>query len=175
MLLGIGVALALLVGYAFLLRPLRQAYTAHVALPLLERVDTDRSARYALQLSPSRLRILAQARGEDAAPTDFALYDTPMGTVFLIPALVLALFFPTRPYWVYLALYHGLVALVTLLVFAVGLGWASVGFAVYRFGEAYLSESMSLAFPILLVFAARMRSTSTGTRRKPVPSPPRAG
>ena len=125
-------ALVLLGAYVVALRPARLWTAGHVARPLFASIETPRSARYALLVSPNRPdavyavpRGLADGRDPQQIEREHlgvAEWAAPVGVLFLLPAMFLLVAFPTRLFWAGLLGYHVVVGLVSLAVFAVGLG-----------------------------------------------------
>jgi len=139
-------ALGLIVVYVTAWRPARALLTQHVAYPALTSIDTERSRqfRYAFERGALRIGIQAAQSGVDTAP-----YRAPAGSDFLVPALLLALLFPYRPYWLYFWGFHLAVGVLFLLFIALGIAWADVAFALKQFLEQYVVQALSLSAPLL--------------------------
>ncbi|MEM6287654.1 MAG: hypothetical protein AAF845_10900 [Bacteroidota bacterium] len=159
---GLAGAAVLLVAYIGAVRPARLWTAEHVAYPLLRAVDTPRAealdiARVprrpdAVWAIPSRLGVGPEAAIQNHRD-EVAEWAAPIGVIFLLPAMFLVAAYPTRPYWLWLLAYHVVLGLVSLAVFALGVGWFEPAFAVYTFSRTYLAEAVSLVVPLLLVLA----------------------
>jgi hypothetical protein len=78
-------------------------------------------------------------------------YHAPMGILFLLPALVLAGWAPTEPYWAYLALWHVVIGAVGLGAVLLAVTGADAGADVYRLIHEYIVPVTSLgAVPLFL-------------------------
>ncbi len=170
---GSGLALLLLVVYLVALRPARLWVAEHVAYPLLTQVATPRADTFTLvrlARRPDAVFAVPRASLPPGADVDAVVRATvppqwtaPVGVIFLLPAMFLAVAFPTRPYWLYLLAYHVVLGVVAFGVFAVGLGWWPPAFSVYTFARTYLAETVSFAVPLLLALAAWGGSARDGT------------
>ena len=166
---GLALAVLLAVGYVVALRPARLWVARHVAYPLLQQVDTNRSRGYVVtriarrpdavfavprDLLPPRVATDAEADAVVRArvPPQWA---APVGVIFLLPAMFLAALFPSRPYWLWLLVYHVVLGVVSFGVFAVGLAAWAPAFKLYTFARTYMAETVSLVVPLLLALAAR--------------------
>lgn len=162
---GVLFAVLLAAFYVVALRPARLWSARHVAYPLFASVETPRSARFVLAVSPNRPDAVyavprADYDGRDPQQLEreflgVAEWAAPVGVLFILPALFLVVAFPTRLFWLGLLGYHVAVGVVSLGVFAVGLGWFEPAFQLYTFARTYLTESVSLVVPLLLYLAAR--------------------
>jgi hypothetical protein len=72
------------------------------------------------------------------------------GFLWLVPALLLLVRFPCRPYWWYLWLLHLAMGALSLAALAVGLAWSDVGFVVNDFWRTYAVLAISFAVPVLM-------------------------
>ena len=161
-LVGLGLAVVLLALYITVVRPARLWMAEHMAYPLLASVDTPRAETLEIARTPRRPDAVwavpvRLGGGPEAAirdhRDDVAEWAAPVGVIFLLPAMFLVAAFPTRPYWVWLLGYHLALGVVSLGVFAVGVGWFEPAFALYTFSRTYLAEAVSLVVPLLLVLA----------------------
>jgi hypothetical protein len=167
-----GLLFAILLGMAYfqVVRPVRYFVAEHVAYPALQAVETQRAEAYTLlridrrpaavwalprSLAPTPPQTDAEAdalvREHEAAA---AQWVSPVGVMFIMPALFLIALFPSRPYWLWLLGYHVVIGVGGFVVFAVGLAWLEPAFKVYLFSRTYLTESISLAVPLLIALAA---------------------
>ena len=157
---GAAFALALALAYVFAVRPARVALGETVALPLFASVDTERAAGFRVTGTP-QIPGAVLAVPLDPGLTDqervagTALWSPPAGALWVFPAMFLLFTFPARPYWLWLLGYHLGLGVVAAGVFAVGIGWAEPAFALYTFSRTYMTETVSLAIPLLLWLAGR--------------------
>ena len=160
---GLALALALLAAYVAVIRPVREVVAQHVAYPVFAAVDTERSAGFEV-VQPGRRpeAVFVYPAGEvpppDAHPAEGpepAIWTAPAGVIFLLPAMFLLAAFPARPYWLYLLGYHVALGVGTVLLFALGIGWAAWAFDAHQFARTYVSEGVSLTIPLLLFLAGK--------------------
>lgn len=156
---GLALATVLAAAYLLAIRPARVALAVEVAGPLYERIDTERGQQFEILASPRGgadvYAVPPAAQSVDDLEAGVAVWASPFGALFIVPALFLALLFPDKPYWLYLLAYHAAVGLLGSLVFAIGLGWVEPAFALYTFSRTYLTETVSLVVPLLLWLAGR--------------------
>lgn len=149
----------LAVVYLTALRPARVALATHVAAPAFEAIETEGSDRYIVEPSPRGgadvYVVPVDAETDDERQAGTAVWASPLGALFVVPAMFLVAVFPDRPYWLYLMGYHLVVGVVASLVFAVGLSVFEPAFALYTFSRTYLTETVSLVVPLLLWLAGR--------------------
>jgi hypothetical protein len=143
---GVLLAVSLIVVYFTAWRPARALFTQHVAYPALTSIDTERSRqfRYAFRRGALRIGIRSTQPGVDSTK-----YSAPAGRDFLLPALLLVLLFPYRPYWLYFWGFHLAVGVLLLLLVALGITWADAAFALKQFLEHYVVQALSLSAPLL--------------------------
>lgn len=169
---GLAFAVLLLAGYTEVIRPARMWVAERVAYPLFQAIDTPRARSFqVLRIARRADAVWALPVGlVDARPADqlireeelsAAQWAAPVGIMFILPALFLIALFPSRPYWLWLLGYHVAIGLVSLVVFAIGLGWFAPAFKIYLFSRTYLTEAVSLAVPLLLALAARAEQETT--------------
>jgi hypothetical protein len=151
-LIRVGLA-ALLVGvYVGAWRPMRVVLTERVASPVLRAVDTSRAERFAIEGGG----VTIQMRGEDGAESEFRA--TGGFVLWLLPALLLLMYAPRRPYWLYLWLLHVGLGLLSLGALAAGLAWSDAGFAANDFLRSYAFPAVSFAVPLLMWRWGRART-----------------
>ena len=127
-------------------RPARALLTQHVVHPLFTSIETERADTFQYSFARGALRVgLRSSRPSINAPN----YHAPAGGDFLLPALILVLLFPYRPYWVYLWGFHLVVGALFLGLLAVGIAWSDAAFALQHFLEHYLAQALSLSAPLL--------------------------
>jgi len=145
---AVGLAVTLLVLYFAAWRPARALYTQHVVHPLLTSIETERAAtfRYSFKRGSLRVGVHSSRPSIDAAD-----YHAPAGRDFLLPALLLALLFPYRPYWLYLWGFHLAVGACFLSLVAAGIAWTDGAFVLQQFLERYVVQAFSLGAPLLLL------------------------
>ena len=153
-------AVLLAVVYMVAVRPARVALGQEVAFPLFASVETERSAGFEVTTTPqvpgAVLAVpLDPALKDQEQVAGTALWSPPAGALWVFPAMFLLFTFPTRPYWLWLLGYHLAIGLVAALVFAIGIGYAEPAFALYTFSRTYMTETVSLAIPLLLWLAGR--------------------
>lgn len=153
---GLFVAL-LLVAYVYAWRPARAWIASHGIYPALESIHTSRAERY--QVKAEYLSVRIYFPDDDRSP--LGLRPTG-GILFVLPAVMLLLLFPEKPYLVYLFAYHLILGACMIGAVAVGIGWAEWGFAVYRFLIGYFLKATSLAAPLLpFLFPAHRRNVAS--------------
>jgi hypothetical protein len=180
---GLVFLIALLAGYVGVVRPARLWVAEHVAYPALAALDTPRAQTLRVVRLPHRpdavWAIPTRLGGDPAVAVqdhrdEVGEWAAPVGVIFLLPALFLIAAYPDRPYWLWLLAYHVVLGVVSLGVFAVGVGWFEPAFAVYTFSRTYLAEAVSLVVPLLLVLAGgefgREDAASTAGSGSPAPS-----
>lgn len=138
--------LGLVVFYFTTWRPARALFTQHVAHPLLTSLETERSRAFRYDIRRGALRIGLRAPRLTSAAAD---YHAPAGRTFLLPALLLAVLFPYRPYWLYLWGFHLAVGVLFLGLTALGVGWIDGAFLLQGFLEKYVVQALSLGAPLL--------------------------
>lgn len=154
-----GLAAGLLAIYFTAWRPARALYTEHVAYPLLSSIETERASTFEYAFKRGALRVGLRSSRANVGATD---YHAPAGRTFLLPALLLALLFPYRPYWLYLWGFHLAVGALFLGLAALGIAWADAAFLLQRFLERYVVQALSLGAPLLaLAYDWGLFSTST--------------
>ena len=124
-------------------------------------ISTERAASYNMNLSGDGLSV-------SVSPTDSDLPSgglrAPAGILFLGPAVLLALFFPRRPFWLYFLSLHLVLGALELGAVALGVGWADWGFVVQRFLHVYVLKGVSLGSLSWCSFLGRAHRTP-GDRR----------
>ena len=161
---GAVLAVALLAAYAVAVRPARMWAAEHVAFPALAAIDTDRARGFAVTQIPGRadaVWAIPRALLATATPSDVvygqrdrvAEWAVPVGVLFVLPAMLLVAVFPTRPYWLWLLGYHVAIGLAGFAVFALGVAYVEPAFALYTFSRTYLTETVSLVLPLLLLIS----------------------
>lgn len=145
--------LLLFFAYTNAWRPARVLLTENVTHPVLSSIDTQRARTTSLTLAAGGLTIRLNAHSPERSPPG---YRAPVGILFLLPVLILAFFFPFKPYWFYFWLFHLGLGTFELGMMALGIGWADWGFVVYRFSRRYLSQGLSLAIPVLALYAEKI-------------------
>lgn len=141
-LIRVGLA-ALLIGvYVGGWRPMRTMLTTQLAAPVLRAVETPRSAQFAVR--DRGMMIHVQGTGRTA------VFRATGGLLWLVPALLLLIRFPRRPYWCYLWLLHLGMGALSVGALAVGLAWSDAGFLVNDFCRTYALPSISFAAPLLM-------------------------
>jgi len=143
---AVSLAVGLVVFYFTAWRPARALLTQHIAHPLLTSIETDRSRafRYHFERGSLRIRIRAPQLEGDAPD-----YHAPAGRTFLLPALLLILLFPYRPYWLYLWGFHLAAGVLFLGLVALGVAWVDGAFVVQGILEKYVVQALSLGAPLL--------------------------
>jgi hypothetical protein len=139
-------AIGLIVAYVTAWRPARAVLMQHVAHPVLTSIDTERSRQFRYAFQRGALRIGVQSPQPGVASTK---YSAPAGRDFLLPALLLVLLFPYRPYWLYFWGFHLAVGVLFLLFTALGIAWADAAFALKQFLKQYVVQALSLSAPLL--------------------------
>lgn len=143
---GAVLAAGLVAVYFTAWRPARALLTQHVAHPALTSIETARGRRFQSTFRRGSLRIGLHSPQPGVGATD---YHAPAGRDFLLPALLLALLFPYRPYWLYLWGFHLAVGALFLGLVALGIAWTDAAFVLQRFLEAYVVQALSLGAPLL--------------------------
>lgn len=141
-------AVGLVALYFVAWRPARALFTQHVARPLLCSIETERGRAFRYDFRRGTLRIGIRAPHLDSAATD---YHAPAGRDFLLPALLLVLLFPYRPYWLYLWGFHLAVGALLLGLVALGVAWSDAAFLLQQFLENYVVQALSLGTPLLVL------------------------
>ena len=141
-----GLVAGLIVLYVAAWRPARALFVRHVAYPVLTSIKTERAStfRYPFKRGALRVGVRSSQPGIDAAD-----YHAPAGRDFLLPALLLAVLFPCRPYWLYLWGFHLAVGVLFLSLVAAGIAWTDGAFVLQRFLERYVVQALSLGAPLL--------------------------
>ena len=139
-------AVALIALYFTAWRPARALLTQHVAHPVFTSIDTERSRQFQYTFERGALRIGIQPA---QSGIDAANYRAPAGSDFLLPALLLVLLFPYRPYWLYFWGFHLGVGALFLGLIALGIAWADWTFALHQFLGKYVVQALSLGAPLL--------------------------
>ena len=124
----------------------RQAYIQKIAAPVL-------SFAVSFSDAPHNVNPRLAARALDVQhPEGTPLRHTaPAGFRFLLPAVFLFFFAPTKRYWLALWLGHVGLALLGLLFLIAGVLLHEAGFVVYRWSSAYLVDAFSLGIATLAV------------------------
>lgn len=144
----------LVLAYVGAWRPARSWLAHQVLYPAFSSIETERADEYRLRKAP----LGVAAHSTDRRTRRFRV---PVGILFLLPALILVLLFPDRPYWLYLWLY--LVALGGLggVSFGIGLGWTSWGFHLQAILTGHFRTATSLGAPVLVWQLYRPRVSIT--------------
>ena len=143
---GVVLGAGLLILYFSAWRPARALLTQHVARPLLTSIATERGSTFRYAFKRGALRIGLQSSRSGVHAPD---YHAPAGRDFLIGAFLLAVLFPTRPYWLYFWGFHLAVGGLFLGLLMLGIAWSDVAFALQRFLENYMVQALSLGAPLL--------------------------
>ena len=157
-------AVALLAAYAVALRPARMWVAERVAYPALAAIDTPRARTLAVVRLDGRAdavwavprALVGPASPAEVVATERAAvaeWAVPVGVLFVLPAMLLVAVYPTRPYWLWLLAYHVAIGLAGFAVYALGVAYAEPAFALYTFSRTYLTESVSLVLPLLLLLS----------------------
>lgn len=145
--LGVGLAAVLLVVHMTGWRAARNAFTRHLAYPIVAAVDTERAAQFRLDAT-SFDRTLTATPILEGGPADVEraveIYRAPANLDYLLAGLVLIAVFPRRRYWLGLWGVHVALGIVALAAFVVGVGWAEIGFRAGDFVRVYLARAASL-------------------------------
>jgi len=136
----------LLIVYFSAWRPARALFAQHAAHPLLASIETERSRAFRYDFRRGALRIGIRTPQMESAAAD---YHAPAGRDFLLPALLLVLLFPYRPYWLYLWGAHLAVGALFLALVALGVGWTNGAFVLHGFLDKYVVQALSLGAPLL--------------------------
>jgi hypothetical protein len=137
---------SLVVLYFAAWRPARALFVRHVAYPTLTAIETERADTFRYPFKRGALRIGLRSSDPGVVPAD---YHAPAGRDFLLPALLLVVLFPYRPYWLYLWGFHLAVGACFLGLIAAGIAWTDGAFVLQRFLERYVVQSLSLGAPLL--------------------------
>lgn len=166
---GLVLAVCLLAGYLVVLRPVREVVAQQVAYPIFASIHTSRSAQFDV-VQPGRRAeaVFVLPRGAET-DDERVVWAAPAGVIFLLPAMFLIAAFPTRPYWLYLLVYHLVLGMSTIVLFALGIGWIPAAFEVHQFARTYVSEGVSLTIPLLLFLAGKAHQIRAEDAQ-PVPS-----
>lgn len=169
---GLAFALCLFIGYIGALRPVREMLAQHVAYPIFAAVDTPRSAGFDVIQPQRRAEAVFVVPAGAQSDDERVVWAAPAGVIFLLPAMFLIAAFPTRPYWLYLLAYHGVLGMSTVVLFALGIGWLPAAFDVHQFARTYVSEGVSLTVPLLLFLAGKADQIRREDAPETAPSPP---
>ena len=140
-------AVAVLVLYVVVLRPLRPAYAELLAAPLVAAVEAAPGVVVEVDAGRGAVRVLHEEGLEGAS------WSAPPGVLFLIPALVLAAVFPRRPYWAVLLGYHLGLGVAQAGLLALGAAGSGLALAAFAFTRTYLAHGVGLAATVLLVLS----------------------
>ena len=130
-----------------------------MAFSLLTSIETERSQAFRYDFKRGGLRIGLQAVRSGVDAND---YHAPAGRTFLLPAVLLALLLPYRPYWLYLWGFHFAVGILSPGLVALGVVWTDMAFGLQRLVEQYVVQALSLGAP-LLAFAYERDVLSAST------------
>jgi hypothetical protein len=149
-------ALLLFGAYWLLWRPARAWIAAEVAAPLLVWADGPADERrFRIRPVGRVVQVVARSpRADDALAADSLGYRPPAGVEFLLPALLLAGYFPRRPYWLYLGFGHVVLSGFALACLAWGLANSIMGIRLFLLIDRYLIDAYSLAVPLIALVAA---------------------
>jgi len=139
-------AVALIALYFTAWRPARALLTQHVAYPVFTSIDTERSRLFRYKFRRGALRIGVEAAHSGVESTQ---YSAPAGRDFLLPALLLILLFPYRPYWLYFWGFHLGVGALLLGLVALGIAWTDAAFALHHLLRKYVIQALTLGAPLL--------------------------
>ena len=165
--IGSALAAGLIAPYFVAWRPVRALLTEHVAFSLLTSIETERSQAFRYDFKRGGLRIGLQAVRLGVDAND---YHAPAGRTFLLPAVLLALLFPYRPYWLYLWGFHFAVGIPSLGLVALGVVWTDMAFGLQRLVEQYVVQALSLGAPLFALGYERdvlSASTEPASSSKP--------
>ena len=137
---------ALIAFYVAAWRPGRALFTQHVAHPAFASIETERAGTFRYAFARGALRVGIRSSRPDIRAPD---YYAPAGRDFLLGALLLAVLFPYRPYWLYLWGYHLAVGALFFGLIALGIAWSDGAFLVQRLLERYVVQALSLGAPVL--------------------------
>ena len=149
---GVLLAVGLIVVYFTAWRPVRALLTQHVAYPAFTSIDTERSRQFRYAFERGALRIRIQAAQSGVVSTK---YSAPAGRDFLLPALLLVLLFPYRPYWLYFWAFHFGVGALLLGLVTLGIAWADWAFVLHGFLGKYIFQALTLGAPLLALVYER--------------------
>lgn len=142
----------LVVAYVTLLRPARGWIAEAAMVPTVAYVaSTDCSA------SAVALGVSVRC----TAPSNLTRsMRAPGGILFIIPATLLALLFPARPYWLWLGGYVAALGGLAFLAFCIGAAWTPVGFTITEFLQGHIRMATCLGSPMIAVWWSRPRTSS---------------
>jgi hypothetical protein len=143
-----GLAILLLVAYVFAWRPVRTEMMASVVHPVLAAAVSDETeATVEFRRASGTVRVHLP----DDSPRENGTMAAPAGVRFLLPALILVLAAPRRPYWLAFWAGHLLVSAFITLSWWFALQGVGAGVYVAGFADTYLLDAYSLSFPTLIL------------------------
>jgi hypothetical protein len=144
---AIGVVAAAVFAVAYVLAaPSARGWAAeHLVAPILTAAAGD-DAGLTVSAAADPPSVVVSARA-----AQLASYSIPLGVLFFLPALLLIVVAPDRPYWALFAGYLVLIGLIDLGVVAAGLAWSRAWLTAHLFIDSYVIRPTSIAVPLLFL------------------------
>ena len=149
MALGAGAAAAFALIYLLLAPPARRWTAEAVVAPALAALPTASVVDVTPRADPPSVLMTS-------AGAELAVYSIPLGFLFFVPALLLLVAAPARPYWLWFAAYLVVLGLVDFAAIAAGIQWGRAGFVLHQFIDSYLIRPTSIALPLWMLFGGKV-------------------